>query len=840
MRGTLFVTLSLLLLAGTAPANQTLDEARSLHIAGDVDAALTAYARVADEAGDDDPASVATALNNSCVILNGLGRFEEARAACEKALASRRVTDDTRRLARTLNNLALALQNLGEYAEARSIYLEALEINHRRDDVPSQVLNLSNLGALAIVAGEYGRALEFHDRAAKLARQHANESWAEEQLQIASANRGVVLERLGAYREALDLYRNLIAELGASSDPRRRAQLELNIGVIYRNLGDPARAIQAFETVATIYRELEDADGLSNALLNLALAYHLNFAAPERAEAAYREALDLASRHGDRPEEIQDLFYLGQFLLDQDRLDEAGSMFDRCLAASQASGSREGKWSALAGLGRVAIARDRPALAIEFFEKASAEIERVGESLGESRLLSGYFGDKRPVFSAAIRAYADLERLEPGSGHAERALEVVQRAKARALLDALGSEEWDAKPLAAAELRKSVGNGLILEYFIAEDTLLRWSIRANGVTLDDLGPIAPIREKALRVYSFLSDGAEPPGMLLNDLLSLLPGAGSLPPSGTLHLALDGPLHRLPFALLLDPESPDAPLVERVAMSYLPSASALGWLQERDLRRPLAEEDPVSLRAFAAPDMSVLTGKPGSPASLFASRYGLEQLPAAEGELASLAHHLPGKAVSLRGINASETAFRSDSAPTRILHIASHAVVDERPGRSAAILLAPDDENDGLLEPREIAGLEQRTALTVLSACRTAAGSAEGDALATLAGSFLAAGSSAVVATLWDVEDKAAAVFMDQFYYQLGRGVAPATALRKAQLRFRDDPAWSSSHLWAGYVLIGEADSPIARSWLSPLPLAVLAAALGLVLFLVGKRALRSR
>ena len=112
---------------------------------------------------------------------------------------------------------------------------------------------------------------------------------------------------------------------------------------------------------------------------------------------------------------------------------------------------------------------------------------------------------------------------------------------------------------------------------------------------------------------------------------------------------------------------------------------------------------------------------------------------------------------------------------KVVHLATHTVVDERRGRGASILLTPAGEEDGLLTPREIAGLQDRCDLTVLAACRTALGASgeDGRALASLTGSFLAAGSPAVVATLWDVGDAATAAFMEQLYDQLSRGYPPA-------------------------------------------------------------------
>ncbi len=99
---------------------------------------------------------------------------------------------------------------------------------------------------------------------------------------------------------------------------------------------------------------------------------------------------------------------------------------------------------------------------------------------------------------------------------------------------------------------------------------------------------------------------------------------------------------------------------------------------------------------------------------------------------------------------------------------------------------------------------------MLAACRTALGPGEdGQALSSLTGAFLAAGSRGVVATLWDVDDATTAAFMEQFYWGLGRGLRPAEALREAKRRLRADPRWSRPALWAGYVLIGN-PPPVAE------------------------------
>jgi len=255
--------------------------------------------------------------------------------------------------------------------------------------------------------------------------------------------------------------------------------------------------------------------------------------------------------------------------------------------------------------------------------------------------------------------------------------------------------------------------------------------------------------------------------------------------------------------------------------YLPSASVLGWSRTEGGGAPLRL---IGLGAPRGPRAGALPGGP---------RLAPVPLPAAARELAAIARLLGGRSALLLGERATEEAFRrAVTGGARVVHLATHTVVAEGPGGGAAILLSPGGKDDGLLQPAEIAALRGRCDLAVLAACRTALSSGEeGRALASLTGSFLAAGSRSVVATLWDVGDASTAAFMEQLYAQLGDGRTPAEALRQAKLRLRADPRWNRPSLWAGYVLVGEGPRVAPRRW-------PWGAALGVLLALCGLAALR--
>ncbi len=831
------VTFAILLLSSLPLAGQSIDRAIDLHTAGRLEEALREYRAVAAATETSDPAVAGTALNNSCLILMDLGDYRAALPDCRKALALVRAEGDRETISHTLNNLGLVLQVLGEPAEAEQSFREALAINRGIGDAEAQAINLSNLGALALAAGHYSAALGLYTEAEALAARHPDEPWAADQIRVARLNQGVALEKVGAYREALDLYKGLLAEGGEG----QRAALLVNTGVLYRNLGDPVRASEAFREAISVYEQVGDTAGLSNAWLNLGLALHLNLERTGEAEAAYRDALRLAEESGDRTEEVQDLFYLGRLLLERGRLDEAEAIYRRCLEVAKASGSAEGKWSAQEGLGRIARARGDLAGALGRFERALAEIERVRAGISRPRR-AGYFGDKRTVYAAMVETLGELERREPGKGWGERGLGVVQRAKARDLLDALGSGRRPTAPLGPAALRERVKEGAVLEYFVGEKSLYLWVIRPGSIHFHDLGPGGPVLDAVVRVHRGLSHGSSPSPNTVTALSRvLLKAAGTLPRRGEpLRIAPDGALRYLPFEMLEDPATPGELLVERVAVSYLPSASALSVLGGVG-----GPERPMQLRLLGFGDPRLTRpdedheGRP-TPRELLVERFGLAPLPSASREIAAAARLLGGRTAQVTGDRATEQAFRETvGRGSRVVHLATHTVIDERPGQGAAILLSASGDDDGLLTPEEIAALDDRSDLTVLAACRTALGSGEeGQALASLTGSFLAAGSRAVVATLWDVGDAETAAFMEQLYFELSRGLAPAEALQAVKQRLRADPRWNEPALWAGYVLVGDAPPVVPRRTAWALWIAI-ALALGIAI-LVGSTLLRSR
>jgi CHAT domain-containing protein len=156
-----------------------------------------------------------------------------------------------------------------------------------------------------------------------------------------------------------------------------------------------------------------------------------------------------------------------------------------------------------------------------------------------------------------------------------------------------------------------------------------------------------------------------------------------------------------------------------------------------------------------------------------------------------------------------TALSADLARARIVHFATHGVLDnEDPGLSGVMLSMFDAQGrplDGFLRLRDIYTLRLPADLVVLSACSTALGRpVKGEGLVGVVRGFMYAGAQRVVASLWKVDDDATRELMSRFYVEmLQHQRSPASALRQAQLAVRQQDAWRSPFYWAGFVLQGE-------------------------------------
>jgi CHAT domain-containing protein len=272
---------------------------------------------------------------------------------------------------------------------------------------------------------------------------------------------------------------------------------------------------------------------------------------------------------------------------------------------------------------------------------------------------------------------------------------------------------------------------------------------------------------------------------------------------------DGPLHRVPWDLLRLRDGRYA--VERYAISVAPSAAILAELWRHPRAGATVPDQPVPLLVFGDPAFAREAG----PGPAFAEAEAHVVADAAE-ELPRLAGSGDEARLVARYSREAEVRLRRDASAVflkhtpldrfRLIHFATHAVVDERSAARTVLALAPDSGDTGLVGPGDLAALTLDADLVVLSGCRTAGGVlVEGEGVQGLTAPLIQAGARSVVASQWRITDRSTVAFVQAFYQALAGGLPVGDALRAAKLDALRRGA--PPREWGAFITVGD---PLVR------------------------------
>ena len=175
------------------------------------------------------------------------------------------------------------------------------------------------------------------------------------------------------------------------------------------------------------------------------------------------------------------------------------------------------------------------------------------------------------------------------------------------------------------------------------------------------------------------------------------------------------------------------------------------------------------------------------------------LPFTEDEASTVGGLLGGNAII--GSDATEAIVKQLLPQAGTIHLATHGIFNAAKPLEGAIALAPEGGEDGLLTAGEILQSRLQARLVVLSACDTGRGRITGDGVIGLSRSFLAAGASSVMVSLWQVPDDATSVLMTEFHRNRQGSEDNAQALRQAMLTVKQ--SYGDPLAWSGFTLVGE-------------------------------------
>ncbi len=504
-------------------------------------------------------------------------------------------------------------------------------------------------------------------------------------------------------------------------------------------------------------------------------------------------------------------------------------------------------WHLHEDVDRTASRRER---AIEASLSAMDAVERLCDRQRDQMVRARVFTHFAFFYARAAGHVLRSSAPEPSRDDIRLASRMIERARARVFIDQLHAAGVLAPPggdganpptealwteipaideieesLAANEAALSfqIARGMSSKGFYGGGSWILAHTRegTRAIELGDADDIAA-RVRLLRGLVDARDGLEreAAARLHEDLLEQ--ALEELPPEiDHLIIVPDGPLHGLPFGLLAP--HPDAPpLAARMRLTIAPSLAS--W---RGLRRGAPATLEGAPFVIADPDLS--SGE---------MSFDFPALPHARDEARAVRRHLGRRTTMRVGADATEASLAEVGVrDAGLVHIAAHAVVDERQPEHSALLFGAGPGDDGRLEPPEFAALGAKPRVVVLSACESAGGPVmEGEGVMSLARAFFATGSVAVVGSLWPLRDDEAARFFDLFYEHVAQGETFSEAMASAQREERE--RGEASAAWAGLVLIGNGDVrlPAAPPWWQDQPVfaltAAAAAALGLAWILI--------
>lgn len=487
--------------------------------------------------------------------------------------------------------------------------------------------------------------------------------------------------------------------------------------------------------------------------------------------------------------------------------DQAIELYQRLNMDTYQYQARKGKLLAHIELGNDAAAEAELDTVVYWFEKNRGKI-------AEESYRNKFFDTGQNAYDIAVD-FQYSRKKDPA-----KALDYAEASRARSLLDLKSTGALVTGDTQNPELQLSSSSSSLklseiqqhlpqqsqlVEYSVLDDKVIAWVVTGDslksGHTLISRGELDEKIQKFSRILAHPnSDQNDELNKLARELHTILvkPIERFLDAGRQVAIVPDDNLGFVAFAALVSPTSGKY-LIEDYAIETAPSATIFIKNSEQKAQRGKTDSERL-----------LIVGNPRFDRKQFA---GLPDLPGAEREAKEIAK-LYG-ATPLIGRAATAARVNESLVDADVVHLATHALTDERSPLLSKLLLSEDEAKDQLTHHASRGSLQAsdiyatsfpRTRLVVLSACQTGIERAyRGEGAIGLARPFIAAGVPLVVASLWPVESESTADLMISFHkHRKQSQLSTVEALRRAQLEALRNQQRNSAmnNSWAAFVVIG--------------------------------------
>lgn len=770
---------------------------------GQYNQALDCYRKSLEAAqSQGDKSSIAAAFGSIGNVFNAQSNSSLAAESYQKSLAYYRESGEVAGEARILNSLGNIQCYQGNLDLALEFYKESLALKEKAGSKVEQGRTLENIGYAYLVGGDFDRAEEYYRKSMAL----YEASDVKGELAGAVAKLGNVYLARGNYGVALGYFQKSLGMSEAIGEKSTAGLSLASLAEVYLLEGKPAQAQESSRSAGKIAEELGSLELLWTASVAEGKAYRrMNH--PAQARQAFEKAIStietMRTQAVGGEQELQGFLVskvtpyheLIRLLIDQNQPGEALAFAERSKARVLLDVLQRGKTDvhkAMTGAellkeqklkGEISSLNLRLTRAVQSAKSDPSATKDLNARLEEARF-------NYEAFQTSL--YAEHPELKVRRGEAP----VIKTTELKTLLPDTSSAlleyvvTGDRSYLFAVTRATSKADADVRVYTL---TIKQEELSRQIETFRKLlaGRDLGFRASALKLYQLL---LEPAQEQLRGKTSLL-------------IVPDDKLWELPFQALLS--GPNRYLIETSAISFAPSLTVLREMRNARDRRRADATTPVLL-AMGNPAVGDETA---GRARLVLRNEELGPLPEAEQEVRAL-ERLYGKERSkvYVGAEAREDRIKNEAGQARILHFATHGILNDAAPMYSHLVLAHGDSNeDGLLEAWELMQLNLKADLAVLSACETARGRfGAGEGMIGLTWALFVAGVPTTVVSQWQVESASTRDLMVDFHEALNAPAparkatkSKAQALQQAEVKLLSSELTRHPFYWAGFVLVGD-------------------------------------
>lgn len=806
----------------------------------------------------------ATVLSEWAVSFTYTNELVEARKRYEKSYELFEAFNNRERMALTANNIAGIFLNIGNYKGALDYYNSALKL--AGENVRTKMISYLGLGDVYTNLSSYAEALQYYNKAKELSKKIKDVS-SEAEINIGM---GILFYNLGQPQKALEMLLEKYGEIEETELPYLKAELNQKMGIVYISTYDYSKAEKYLSAAVDLSDRYEDiynsilsrthlaysfilnkdfAKGkkILTTQLTLSKEYELNQLAgvqslmlAETVDGIHKlsrllEAEGYSSSASDKNTLTEIYYKLGEYYETNEQLSKAEEYYQKSIEIIE---------------NQLPMLTNRSEMQITFFSNyhqiynsliniylKQNDIENAFYYLDKSRSrntlynlagikfsqtddveLLNEFYDANWRLNNELIDESESDSLKSNARLIERKLKKKHPFNSPSLIsgsdkgellrtDFLNNDEYF--------ITYYTGSDFVYSFIASKGKLKIQKLQAAKDEITNIiASISPYYNKDIDageihfnkdLFSFNSANAH---KIYEKILA--PVIDGIPKNSNLVFSLPKELVIIPFEFITTGKnSRDNPhylddkkfLVEDFSISYAPSFSV--W---KELKSRKSSRNKTALLA-GDPSFNIEEGfsdiRGGrEELDIYSRDEKLLPLKYSAQEIEGIEKYFSDDLILLNK-DATESNFKLNSESASVIHLSTHSFLFKN---YPVIVFVDDETNDGYLEMGEIARLDLKSDLVVLSSCKSGLGKVDNaEGILGMQKVLFDAGASSVVLSLWDVNDKHTSELMNFFYEFMSKGFDKPGALRQAKLKFIKEVN-PNPYYWAGFVFAGKPDS----------------------------------